>query len=55
MARGATTLGDTDYSNYACAEVVASRDPTFREGDVIACQAGWQHHEVIRSEDGPIH
>lgn len=55
MIRGMTGLGETDLSNYACAEVVRSRDSTFREGDVIACQAGWQDYQVIRSQDGPVH
>jgi NADPH-dependent curcumin reductase CurA len=54
MASGMTGLGDTDRSNYACAEVVQSRDKTFREGDVIACQAGWQDHQIISSEDGSV-
>jgi NADPH-dependent curcumin reductase CurA len=54
MANGMTKLGDTDRSNYACAEVVRSRDKTFREGDVIACQAGWQDHQVISSEDESV-
>jgi NADPH-dependent curcumin reductase CurA len=55
MIRGMTALGETDLSNYACAEVLRSRDPAFQEGDVIACQAGWQDHQVIRSADGPVH
>jgi NADPH-dependent curcumin reductase CurA len=54
MASGMTKLGDTDHSNYACAEVVQSRDKTFREGDIIACQAGWQDHRIISSEDGSV-
>jgi len=45
MAPGLTALGDTERSNYACAEVVKSRDPAFKEGDVIACQAGWQDYQ----------
>src|SRR5260370_9171247 len=51
MARGMTKIGDTDRSNYACAEVIESRDPTFKEGDVIACQAGWQDYQTISSSD----
>jgi NADPH-dependent curcumin reductase CurA len=51
MARGMTKLGDTDYSNYACAQVIQSRDRTFKEGDVIACQAGWQDYQVVSSND----
>jgi len=54
MANGATKLGDTDYSNYACAEVVASRDPAFQEGDTIACQAGWQDYQIISSADKSV-
>jgi len=54
MAGGMTKLGDTDYSNYACAEVIQSRDHAFREGDVIACQAGWQDHQVISSDDESV-
>src|SRR5882757_7137328 len=44
MALGMTVLGETERSNYACGEVVQSRDPAFREGEVIACQAGWQDY-----------
>src|SRR2546430_14959495 len=51
MANEMTKLGDTDRSNYACTEVVQSRDKTFREGDVIACQAGWQDYQIVGSED----
>jgi NADPH-dependent curcumin reductase CurA len=54
MANGMTRLGDTDRSNYACAEVVQSRDQTFREGDVIACQAGWQDYQIVSSEDASV-
>lgn len=59
MTSGMTVLGDTDKTNYACAEIVRSRDPVFREGDVIACQAGWQDYQIVRSADpcigyGPI-
>jgi NADPH-dependent curcumin reductase CurA len=51
MARGMTRLGDTDRTNYACAEVIRSRDKTFKQGDVIACQAGWQDYQVVSSDD----
>jgi NADPH-dependent curcumin reductase CurA len=54
MANGMTKLGDTDRSNYACAEVMQSRDPTFREGDVIACQAGWQDYQIVSSSDASV-
>ncbi|MDB5577546.1 MAG: hypothetical protein JWR80_2722 [Bradyrhizobium sp.] len=54
MARGATRLGETDPTNYACAVVIKSRDPAFNEGDVITCQAGWQDHQIISSRDQAI-
>jgi NADPH-dependent curcumin reductase CurA len=54
MLGGSTKLGETDLSNYACAQELRSRDPVFREGDLIACQAGWQDHEIIRSDDAAI-
>jgi NADPH-dependent curcumin reductase CurA len=54
MARGTVPVGETDSSNYACAEVLASRDPAFAVGDVVACQAGWQELQVIRSADGNL-
>jgi NADPH-dependent curcumin reductase CurA len=54
MASGMTKLGDTDRSNYACAEVIQSRDQTFKEGDVIACQAGWQDYQIISSADKSV-
>ena len=50
----ATKLGDTDKSNYACARVLQSRDKTFKEGDMIACQSGWQTHQIISSEDESV-
>ncbi len=54
MANQTTILGQTDKMNYACAEVVQSRDRTFKEGDVIACQSGWQDYQVISSNDEAI-
>src|SRR5258708_38226680 len=54
MANGMTKLGDTDRSNYACAVVIQSRDQTFKEGDVIACQAGWQDYQIVSSEDESV-
>lgn len=54
IARGATAVGDTDLTNYACAEVLQSRDKTFREGDLIACQAGWQDYQIVSSESRAI-
>jgi NADPH-dependent curcumin reductase CurA len=49
---GAVQVGETDNTNYACADVLESRDRTFKEGDTIACLAGWQTHQVISSSDG---
>lgn len=54
MSSGMTQIGATDGTNYACAEIVSSRDPAFREGDVIACQAGWQEYQIVRSADPAI-
>lgn len=54
MENGTTKLGETDRMNYACAEVIQSRDRTFKEGDTIACQAGWQEYQVIRSSDPSV-
>ena len=49
---GTTKVGETDNTNYACADVLQSRDRTFKEGDTIACLAGWQTHQIISSSDG---
>ncbi|WP_157650475.1 MDR family NADP-dependent oxidoreductase [Burkholderia ubonensis] len=54
MLRGTIREGDTDPHNYACAEVIDSRDPAFAVGDIVACQAGWQEYQVIRSSDPPV-
>ena len=54
MARGMIRLSETDLNNYACAEVVASRDTRFAVGDLIACQAGWQEYDVISSRSSPV-
>jgi NADPH-dependent curcumin reductase CurA len=54
MLSGATRIGHTDLTNYACAEVIQSRDPAFEEGDVIHCQAGWQEYQLISSADPAI-
>ena len=48
--RGSTKVGETDDSNYACARVIQSRDKTYKDGDIIACQAGWNTHETTTSE-----
>ena len=54
IARGLIAQGATDPNNYACARVVRSRDPAFAVGDVIACQAGWQEYQIVRSRDLPV-
>jgi NADPH-dependent curcumin reductase CurA len=54
MASGVTRVGETDLTNYACAVVVESRDPAFKEGDVIHCQAGWQDYQLISSRAAAI-
>ena len=51
MLSGATKIGHTDLTNYACAQVIQSRDPAFKEGDVIHCQAGWAEYQLISSAD----
>ena len=51
--KGSTKPGETDLYNYGCAEVLQSRDKTYKEGDIIACLAGWQTHQVVSSNDGP--
>jgi NADPH-dependent curcumin reductase CurA len=47
-------LGETEPSNYACAEVIDSRTPAFKKGDIIACQTGWQEYQVISAEAGAV-
>lgn len=54
IARGLIPEGATDPNNYACAQIVRSRDPAFAVGDVIACQAGWQEYQIVRSSDPPV-
>jgi NADPH-dependent curcumin reductase CurA len=54
LAIGAAPIGETDRHNYACAQVVRSRDPAFREGDLIACQAGWQDYQIVSSADASV-
>lgn len=54
IAQGVVAPGETEPRNYACAEVVKSRDPAFSVGDLVACQAGWQQYQLISSEDPPI-
>jgi NADPH-dependent curcumin reductase len=54
IAKGHVPVGQTDPENYACGQIVASKDPTFAVGDTVACQAGWQEYQVIRSADGPV-
>lgn len=54
MATRSTQLGETEAGNYACAEVIDSRTPTFKKGDIIACQTGWQEYQVIGAEAGAV-
>jgi NADPH-dependent curcumin reductase CurA len=49
MAAGIVPVGATDPSNFAYGEVIASRDPAFEPGDMVACQAGWQDYQIISS------
>jgi hypothetical protein len=54
LAGGIVPVGETDRHNYACAEVLQSRDAAFAEGDIIACQDGWQDYQVIGSADPSV-
>jgi hypothetical protein len=54
MAKGWISVGETSRGNFACAEVIRSRDKAFKEGDIIACQAGWQDYQVVSSGDRPF-
>lgn len=53
-AGGSLKIGETE-PNFACAQVLKSRDPVFKEGDIIACQAGWQDYSIVSSTDGATH
>ncbi len=48
--KGGTQVGETDPTNYGCARVLQSRDKTYREGDIIACQVGWNTYQTTSSE-----
>ena len=54
IAKGWTPVGETNRGNFACAEVIRSRDKAFSEGDIIACQAGWQDYQVVSSDDRSV-
>lgn len=54
MVQGVVAPGETEPRNYACAEVILSRDPAFAAGDLIACQAGWQQYQLVSSADAPV-
>lgn len=54
MQSGKIPLGSSGNGNYACAQVIKTRDRAFKEGDLIACQAGWQEFQYIRSMDRAI-
>ena len=47
---GSTKVGETDKTNYACARVIQSLDKTYKEGDLIACQAGWNTYQLTSSD-----
>ncbi len=47
MGSGVIKPGETDYTNFACGTVLASRNTNFKEGDVIACQGGWMTHQIV--------
>jgi len=53
-ANGSLKPGESE-PNFACAEVIKSRDPSFKEGDIIACQSGWQEFALVSSKDGAMH
>lgn len=50
MQVGLVPVDTTDESNFAFGEVIASRNPVFAVGDMVACQAGWQDYVIIRSD-----
>jgi NADPH-dependent curcumin reductase CurA len=50
---GRLELGQSE-TDFACAVVVRSRDPQLKEGDVIACQTGWQDYAIVSSASGPV-
>ena len=50
---GSLELGQSE-TDFSCAVVVKSRDPLLREGDVIACQTGWQDYALVSSASGPV-
>lgn len=54
MAPGGTLQLGQSETDFACAEVVQSRDPALREGDLIACQTGWQDYALVSSASGPV-
>jgi NADPH-dependent curcumin reductase CurA len=51
--KGSTKVGDTDNYNYTFAEILQSRDRTYKEGDQITSLGGWQTHQALSSDDGP--
>jgi NADPH-dependent curcumin reductase CurA len=54
IATGSIRVGATDPSNYACVEIIASRDAAFPTGATAACQAGWQDYQVISSSSQSV-
>ncbi len=54
MSSGSLKIGESE-PNFSCAEVLKSRDRAFKEGDIIACQTGWQDYAIVSSKDPSIH
>ncbi|MHA4854683.1 zinc-binding dehydrogenase [Rhodococcus sp. MSC1_016] len=54
MAPGGTLQLGQSETDFACAVVVQSRNPLLQEGDVIACQTGWQDYALVSSASGPV-
>jgi len=54
MSSGSLKIGDSE-PNFSCAQVLKSRDPAFKEGDIIACQTGWEDYALVSSKDASVH
>src|SRR5262245_6621339 len=46
-SKGFVKPGNTDYTNYTIADVIASKDPSFETGTTIHCLAGWQTYQIV--------
>ncbi len=49
-AGGSTKVGETDKTNYSIAQVLQSRDKTFKEGNTITCAGGWNTYQTTSSD-----